>query len=190
MNILYLHGFGSYFDPASDKVMALESLGTVHGVSLDWTAPLEETILKIVEVVEDLHIDLIVGTSMGGWAAANVGSEIGVPFVAINPAIDPAKSLMRYVGEDRIDYSRKLYTLTEETVREYFPMTNLGYGLILLDLGDEVVDAQETINSYEEYHQIVTFEGGSHRFDHMVSGVEYIKEFYNRASTTYGFADI
>lgn len=189
MNILYLHGFGSCFDPASEKVIALEHLGVVHGINIDWTVTVEKTLMQIVEAVESLDIDLIVGTSMGGWAAANVGAELSIPFVAINPAIDPSKSLMRYVGE-RIDYNRRLYNLTEETVREYFPMTELGYGLILLDLGDEVVDAQETINSYEEFHQIVIFEGGSHRFDHMASGVEYIQEFYNRASTAYGFADI
>lgn len=189
MNILYVHGFGSDFDPSSDKVMALEELGKVHGVSLDWTKPVEVTLMQIVEAVESLDIDLIVGTSMGGWAAANVGAELGIPFVAINPAVDPAKSLMRYTGE-RIDFCRRMYNLTEETVREYFPMTREGYGLIMLDLGDKIIDSQETINSYEEFHQIVIFEGGSHRFDHIASGVEYIKEFYNRASTTYGFADI
>lgn len=189
MNILYIHGFGSRFDPKSDKVSALSGIGEVFGSTYDWTRPLEETFADIADDIAEYNPDIIIGTSMGGWAAANIGSEYGIPFVSINPAINPAETLQRYVGRG-IDWTGKHFSLSAETVAEYFPMRDDGYGLILLDEGDEVIDSKETINRYVDCLELVTYEGGSHRFDHMPDALTEIVNFYNRASATYGFADV
>ncbi|MEO1945163.1 MAG: YqiA/YcfP family alpha/beta fold hydrolase, partial [Candidatus Thioglobus sp.] len=45
-----------------------------------------------------LGIDLLVGTSMGGYMVAAIGDKLGVPFVAINPAIEPRESLKKTPG--------------------------------------------------------------------------------------------
>jgi len=72
LNILYLHGFGSSFDPHKAKVAKLTELGTVTGPDIDYT----KTYSDIKEVIENFisnipkSIDLIVGTSMGGWLAS------------------------------------------------------------------------------------------------------------------------
>ena len=38
---------------------------------------------------------------------------------------------------------------------------------MILDLGDEILDARETIKKYQGKVALKIFEGGSHRFDHM-----------------------
>jgi predicted esterase YcpF (UPF0227 family) len=186
MNILYLHGFGSKFDPTSNKIVQLKTITeNVFGVDIDWAKPPIDTISFIAQYIRENDIELIVGTSMGGWGAAVLGNMLGIPFVAINPAIEPNISLLKYVGES-VDYYGNQYTLTKEIVEEYFLMPFGGCGLILLDNGDEVIDPATTIHKYSKEYLIVIFEGGNHRFLHMEEALPYIKKFLNTTGN-YGF---
>lgn len=185
MNILYIHGFGSKFDPSSDKVISLSKLGNVEGIDIDWTRPAQHNISRIIEAAAPMA-DLIVGTSMGGWGAAKAGAAIGVPFVSINPAVDPGQSLKRYLG-DGIDYNGALYSLVKKTVETYTAIDGSGCGLILLDEGDTVIPYKPTVKALTDHYDINTFEGGSHRFEHMEQALPIIKQFYNKASVSYGF---
>lgn len=186
MNILYIHGFGSRFDRSSEKIATLSQLGPVAGVNLDWSAPAQQNIDDIAFAMKlNESIDLLVGTSMGGWGAATVGALYGIPFVAINPAVSPQDVLRQRIGEGN-DYEGRPYTLTEETLSTYKALSGEGYGLILLDEGDEVIPARPTFYALKEYHDINMFEGGSHRFDHMQDALPIIREFCNKASTSYG----
>lgn len=36
IKIFYVHGWGSEFDPTSDKVLALAELGEVYGITVNW----------------------------------------------------------------------------------------------------------------------------------------------------------
>ena len=36
IKIFYVHGWGSEFDPTSDKVRALSEIGEVHGITVTW----------------------------------------------------------------------------------------------------------------------------------------------------------
>lgn len=189
MNILYVHGFGSSFDPSSEKVQLLGTLGEIHGINVDWTDSPSDILESISEVIFEKQIDLVVGTSMGGWAAAASGTEHGIPFVSINPAVNPSSSLLRHVGHG-VDYLGRKYSLSEKTVAEYEPLRTGGCGLILLDLADDVIDAHSTINSYSEHYQCVEFQGGSHRFEHMRESLATITEFYSSAEIIYGLDEI
>ena len=85
MNILYIHGFGSKYDPEHEKIKTLESIGTVFGVDVDYTRGFRSCFETIMDVFLTGSVDLVVGTSMGGYMASHVGAESGTPFVAINP---------------------------------------------------------------------------------------------------------
>ncbi len=41
---------------------------------------------------------VLMGTSLGGFWARRLGHELGKPWIALNPAIQPSQSLRRYVG--------------------------------------------------------------------------------------------
>lgn len=98
MKIFYCHGFASQFDPNSSKLKILSRLGSIEGQNIDYTNPAEEVVQFCVDAVIKADIDLLVGTSMGGWLASIVGARIGIPFVAINPAIDPSQAMKKHVG--------------------------------------------------------------------------------------------
>jgi len=176
MNILYIHGFGGRFDPESAKNVILEELGTVYGVDLDYTKPFGTYKNIVREAIAEHQIDLVVGTSMGGYMAS--WADRSVPFVAINPAIDPATSLKEYLGTHE-DWNGKPYTLTEDVIRDLRPFRKVAPGLILLAEGDEVIDANETRTQLQEDYRVIMYRGGTHRFtEHMESAIPVIEQFY------------
>lgn len=188
MNIYYCHGFASQFDPSSSKLEMLSKLGSVHGHNIDYTRPAEEVVQHCLDALIKADIDIVVGTSMGGWLASIVGSQAGIPFVAINPAIEPSKTLKKHVGTG-LDFQGKAYQLTESVVDSYGPFSTNGCGLILLDQGDDVIDWRATHDIYQEHYSVVSFPGGSHRFEHMEEALPPIEAFFERSSPVYGFGD-
>jgi predicted esterase YcpF (UPF0227 family) len=185
MNILYIHGFGSKYDPTHEKVMTLEKLGTVFGVNVDYTLDYHLVYEKIVAAITEYKIDLIVGTSMGGYMAAQTGSKIGLPFVAINPAITPVTSLLRWEG-NHTGYNDKPFTLSKPVIETYPDIAKTGCGLVLLDRADEVISASLTLNVLRDCFETVIYSGGNHRFTHMTKSLDVIREHYENSKIVYG----
>ncbi|PPK50050.1 YqiA/YcfP family alpha/beta fold hydrolase [Marinobacter persicus] len=188
LNIFYCHGFASSFDPGNSKVQTLARLGSVSGCNIDYTRRADEVISHVIERGNFANVDVIVGTSMGGWLATELGSSLGIPFVAINPAADPSQTLRNYIGAGE-DYQGKPYTLSESTVASYYPIAKNGCGLILLDEADEVIEARHTQQMLSEYYQVEVFEGGNHRFAHMEEALPLIESFQSDAEVVYGLGE-
>ncbi|WP_416397131.1 YqiA/YcfP family alpha/beta fold hydrolase [Allohahella sp. A8] len=188
MNIFYCHGFASAFNPVKPKIQCLSELGPVHGINFDFTQPAETLVERCIAALLEHDIDLLVGTSMGGWLANVAGSRAGLPFVAINPAIEPSRTLMRHVGKG-VDHQGRPYDLEASAVLSYSPFRLEGCGLILLDAGDEVLDSAQTTSLCKPRFEVVSFPGGSHRFDHMEASLPVIDAFFHRASLVYGLDD-
>jgi predicted esterase YcpF (UPF0227 family) len=53
--------------------------------------------------------------------------------------------------------------------------------LVLLDMGDEVIDSYETMKVLEGF-PIRWWAGGSHRFDHMSEAITEVKSYVNICS--------
>lgn len=166
--IMYCHGFASNFDPQKNKVKTLSMLAPVHGLTVDYTSPPEKVFETFAAKLQEPSRTLIVGTSMGGFFAAWLGSAFNLPFIAINPAVSPATSLQKYLGRGQTHFGTP-YDLKREVVRAYqdIPFRFDGPGEIVLDLGDEVINPQKTLAIVAKRLPVTTFEGGSHRFDHM-----------------------
>jgi len=185
ISMFYCHGFASCFDPHSSKIETLRKLGPVAGCNIDYTKTADELVAEIMKHSQLNEIDMLIGTSMGGWLAAHIGALAGIPFVAINPAIAPALSLKRHLGAG-VDYQGNSYTLTETAVNSYKPIAKDGCGLILLDEGDELFDAHETRQELASCYRVETFPGGSHRFTHMEEALLLIEAFYEQSGVVYG----
>ena len=166
-SILYCHGFASSFDPDKPKIRELERIAPVRGVTVDYARNPFEAFNAYLDALEGAERPLIVGTSLGGFFAAWVGSELNLPFVAINPAIRPGSSLRAYLGEG-VTHFGEPFTLTEEVVDAYRDLTfrTDGPGRVVLDMGDEVISSQDTLDTVIDL-PVLTFPGGSHWFDHM-----------------------
>ena len=166
----------------------LSRLGSIDGHNIDYIKPAEEVVQHCVDAVLKADIDLLVGTSMGGWLASVVGTRLGIPFVAINPAIDPSQTLRKHVGTG-LDLQGEEYHLTESVIDSYGSLSTNGCGLILLDQADDVIDWRVTHDLLHEHYSVVSFPGGSHRFEHMEEALPLIEAFLERSSLVYGLGE-
>ncbi|TPE51947.1 hypothetical protein FJM67_08185 [Maribrevibacterium harenarium] len=164
LNILYLHGFASYYKPHSDKVQALTQLGNVIGLDLDYSQGSETVIRNVLAFAAHHRIDLVVGCSLGGWLAAQVAHKLNIPFVSLNPSLYPNQTLHRYLG-DGVTFDGKPFHMSEAVVRSYSDMFLTGKGLVLLQKDDEILDAELSHRMLSSHFEVHLFEGGSHRFD-------------------------
>ena len=82
--VLFLHGLESKAN--CEKVAWLKSQGyVVLSPSINYR---EEECYEYVKRLAEMFIpDVIVGSSMGGWFAWNMGKDIGVPVLLLNPAV-------------------------------------------------------------------------------------------------------
>lgn len=184
MKILYIHGFGSRFDPKHAKIQALETLGEVIGIDVDYCKGFKSVFEDVIYKVTTQKVTLIVGTSMGGYMAAHVGSVAGVPFVALNPAISPSHDLLQWEGIFA-DYNGGSHYLSESTIANYPDIVTEGRGLIIVESGDDVVNANNTVNKLSEYFQVERFSGGEHQFTHIDRAIPLIEQHYSNAKENY-----
>jgi len=66
VKIMYIHGYGSFYDQSSDKVKSLMAIGDVCGVTIDYSNSIEHITTMLESAIIDMKPDLLVGTSMGG----------------------------------------------------------------------------------------------------------------------------
>jgi uncharacterized protein len=187
MLYIYLHGFNSAYDPEAQKVRELASIGEVTGITYDSFGTYQEIFEEISsQVPEDRDDVVFVGTSLGGFWAAEMARHFGTPSVIINPCHDPYSMLRKYVGTLQTNYyTAETNVLTNEIVETYptYGMTGEDrtfafLPLVLLDMADEVIDSYETIEVLEGF-PTRSWAGGSHRFDHMAEAVTEVSSYVN-----------
>ena len=81
--ILYLHGLES--PQGGEKVDYLATKSYVHAPSLDYTR--NDIFSFLIKTIDEFQPDLIVGSSMGGYAAYVLGGLYQLPVLAFNPAL-------------------------------------------------------------------------------------------------------
>ena len=121
----------------------------------------------------------VVGSSLGGFCATWIAAHTGCPAVLLNPAVDPARDLARYIGEQtawhdplhtfffRPEYVQELRDLQAGPL----PQPERIYALIAK--GDEVLDWREMTGRYPGA-QGQLLEGGDHAlsdFDEHIDAV-------------------
>ena len=81
--VLYLHGLES--QQGGNKIDYLASRCLVHAPEMDYTRG--DIFTFLLKTVEDFKPDVIVGSSMGGYAAYVLGSLTKIKVIAFNPAL-------------------------------------------------------------------------------------------------------
>lgn len=187
---IYLHGFNSAYDPENEKVQALQSLGEVVGITYDTYNTFEGIFEEIrSQLPSDLEDAVFVGTSLGGFWAATVAKFFGRPSVIINPCHNPSVMLQKYVGKVITNYyTSATDVLASEAVKTYAGHQLFGLDesfeilpLVLLDMGDEVIDSWETRETLAGF-PMVHFAEGNHRFAHMQDSLDEIRQYMNHCS--------
>jgi hypothetical protein len=84
MNILYLHGLNGSL--SSEKQKILERFGNVHAPSIDYENN-PDSINWLHKRYKDANIDLVIGSSMGGFAGYYLSKLFQGTSLLFNPAL-------------------------------------------------------------------------------------------------------
>lgn len=119
--VLYLHGLES--GQGGPKVDYLADNCYVHAPEMDYTR--KDIFPYLIQMMEDFDPDLIIGSSMGGYAAYMLSGFYGTPIIAFNPAL----------------HSRGINPKFPKTVQTCYP----GKATIILGEEDTIIDPKKTI---------------------------------------------
>ncbi len=136
-------------------------------------------VTEAIKAYQDLDC-VFVGCSLGGFMAHWLAYRFRGKAILVNPAIRPWESLDKYVGPNTNHKTGEHFTLTDENVRsftQYEVPPDRVKPLVLLDMGDEVLNSAETVQYFAGKAQIITYEGGSHRFEHYDEAKEHIETY-------------
>ncbi len=178
--ILYLHGFASCGD--SNKTKLLKAyFGEDNVVAPDLPVDPVEAISFIRQQIFAHDIDLLIGSSLGGFYATYFTELFGIKTVLINPSTQPFISLAPYVGTNHFWCSGEPFVFTREHLNSLFEfavgkLKNPKRYLVLLQTGDEVLDYTKAEEKYAGANFFVE-EGGNHRFENLDTYIETIKKF-------------
>lgn len=178
-HLLYLHGFRS--SPRSFKAQRLAAWLAAHQPALCWQCPqLPPSPAAAMALIESTLAGwpagqfALAGSSLGGFYATVAAEHHGCRAALLNPAIDPARDLAAYIGEQtawhdpderfffRPEFVDELQAMTPPAITQperYFAV---------VAKGDELLDWREMTARYAGA-RIHLLEGGDHAlsdFDH------------------------
>ena len=121
----------------------------------------------------------VVGSSLGGFYATWVSEQTGCKAVLLNPAVDPARDLAHYIGEqsswqnpdERFFFEPAFIGELQALTPHNHPTPELCR--VLIAKGDEVLDWREMATRYASAKPTV-LEGGDHAlsdFDMHIDGI-------------------
>ena len=171
-HLLYLHGFRS--SPQSFKAQCLARAVAALAPPPHWCCPQlppspAQAMAQLRLAVADWPRDrmAVLGSSLGGFYAQLLASELGCPVVLLNPAVQPARDLAAHIGEhpawhdpaQRIHFEpafvEQLRAL-QSAPRPHRPPT-----LAVIAQGDEVLDWREMLAAYG-HDRVRLLEGSDH----------------------------
>jgi len=180
--ILFIHGFASC--GLGTKSEALRGYFGADQVLLpDLPHDPALAIARLERLLEEHPVDLLVGSSLGGYYATWLNREHTRPTVLVNPAVAPFALLDDYLGEHE-DCHGGTFELTAahlESLRglERPQLRADERYLVLLQSGDEILDYRQAAAYYAQF-EVVVEQGGDHRFQQFENYLPRIAEWRAR----------
>jgi predicted esterase YcpF (UPF0227 family) len=171
-HLLYLHGFRS--SPKSTKARMCEARVRERYPSLTWWCPqLPPSPREAMRLVMDGIAAWpkagmgVIGSSLGGFYATYVAQACDCRAVLLNPAVDPARDLAKYIGEqtswhdpgERFFFEPRF--VDELRALDAGPLRDREKFFAVIAKGDEVLDWREMTARYAGC-RIKLLEGGDH----------------------------
>lgn len=185
--IIYIHGWGSvgigsgkfnFLKEAFPEEKVVTGDFPIH----DWEASLEE----IESLIDDKDSWLLfVGSSTGALYAEYLADKYYPEFFSrallINPITNP-EQLRKFLGENKNYKTGEKFEFTQAQLEAFKVSEYDNERLVLIDKGDEVLPYQIAAGHFPK-DDVILFEGGSHRFEHLSESKEQISQLYFRFGT-------
>jgi len=138
-----------------------------------------EAIQYLENILKNETIDLLIGSSLGGFYATYLAEKYGMKAVILNPSTQPWKTLAPYVGKQKRFCDEEVFDFKASYIEEMKTLEVLpvkGQYLLLLQSEDELLDYTKAQSLYN-MHKIIVEVGGNHRFENIDEYMSMIKKF-------------
>jgi len=190
-HLLYLHGFRS--SPRSFKAQQVaEAVRARHPAVTWWCPQLPPSPRGAMDMVWETvrrwppERMAVAGSSLGGFYATWVAERAGCRAVLLNPAVDPARDLHAYVGEQTAWHDpQERFEVRPEFMDELRslecgPVAHPERYFAVIAKGDEVLDWREMVGRYPGA-RIKLLEGGDHALSDFDAHLEEVLAFLDLA---------
>lgn len=194
--IIYLHGFNSASLSLSgellhnkEKLVVLDQYCQEQNIKFCALNIDYRNFVKVIsdltqlfnELTNDKYQVIFMGSSLGGFTSEYMAMKLNTKAVMINPAIVPSELLVQFIGVTE-NYEIALpFNWTADHCQQYQHYeTELKLEkqaidrTILIDMADELIDSSVTLEKYKDIAQVVTYQGGSHSFEHIKEALPVI----------------
>ena len=188
-HVLYLHGFRS--SPQSTKARQVAAVMATQFAHITWWCPQlppspKAAAALIAEGTAPWPANrmAVMGSSLGGFYATWLATQRGCKAVLLNPAIDPARDLAKYIGEQTAwhDPAERFFFdaefVGELSALEVGPLPHPERVWALIAKGDEVLDWREMTARYPGAQQVL-LEEGDHALSNFEAYLPQVLEFLN-----------
>ncbi|MFS2032700.1 YqiA/YcfP family alpha/beta fold hydrolase [Polaromonas sp. CT11-55] len=190
-HLLYLHGFRS--SPHSMKAQKMAAIVRQRHPAVHWWCPQlppspEAALRGVMDEIAGWPRQAgyqslaVVGSSLGGFYATAVAERMGCKAVLLNPAVEPARDLARYIGEQTAWHDPDQHFFFEPRFVDELKAQHAGplktpedY-LAIIAKGDEVLDWREMAARYAG-SRLRILEGGDHALSDFDTHVPEILDF-------------
>jgi uncharacterized protein len=190
-HLLYFHGFRS--SPLSFKAQRMEAAVRARHPAVTWWCPqLPPSPREAMEMAWDTvrgwprERMAVVGSSLGGFYATWIAEQTGCRAVLLNPAVDPARDLHAYIGEQTSwhdpneRFEVKPEFMDELRALQCGPLAHPDRIFAVVAKGDEVLDWREMVGRYPGA-RIKLLEGGDHALSDFDDHIEEVLAFLDLA---------
>jgi predicted esterase YcpF (UPF0227 family) len=188
-HVLYLHGFRS--SPQSTKARHMARVMASQFAHLTWWCPqLPPSPQAAAQLIAQGTAEwpaermAVIGSSLGGFYATWLAAQRGCKAVLLNPAVDPARDLAKYIGEQTSwhDPAERFYFephfVDELRQLQVGPLPHPQRIWALIAQGDEVLDWREMTARYPGACLHV-LPGGDHALSDFETHLPQLLDFLN-----------
>jgi hypothetical protein len=195
--IIYLHGFNSASLDlngnlliSKEKLLVMQAFCAEKGIEFhtpnvdyrDFQSLVEDRLFEWNQYLDQGHEVIFMGSSMGGFASEYLAMKTGSKAIMINPAISPSALLPEFIGVTANYETGQAYDWQQQHCEQYQQFEHelaaskrVLNRTILLDMADELLDSATTLEKYQAIAQVLTFQGGSHGFEHIHQALPVIE---------------
>ena len=148
--VLYIYGYNSSSNSNTFKWLKEHLSNTdMYSISYDQENP-SDSIDKLCDYILENTIDIIIGSSLGGWYAMHLATRFSLPCILINPVTDlTLKSTLELVTKNNVSIVNKYIEYIKENPlfqnKEHWndylwdKYEDGDYSIVLLSDSDEVI---------------------------------------------------
>lgn len=190
--VLYIYGYNSSSNSNTFKWLKEHLPNTnMYLISYDQENP-SDSIDKLCDYILENTIDIIIGSSLGGWYTMHLATRFSLPCILINPITDlTLKSTLEFVTNNNFDFIDKyieyikehpLFQDNEHWNGYYWDKYEDGdYAIVLLSTNDKVIKNTSESNKQikNNFQNVTVISGGKHQLNNKEKEM-YLLSAYNK----------